>query len=95
MPNINTTLLPMSGMKMFNNLTRPQSLAAWAAAGAAFGVLYWFENRDNGKVLSAEELRQQNRDRVAKLHGAPQQLKRPTSNIGGDQVGGGGSSARQ
>ena len=51
----------MSGLnKFFNTVSLPQKVAAWGVAGAVFGTWTWFEQRDNGKILTAAEVHERN-----------------------------------
>ena len=51
----------MSGLnKFFNTVSLPQKIAAWGVAGAVFGAWTWFEQRDNGKILTAAEVHERN-----------------------------------
>ena len=59
----------MSG-KIFNTLrTSKEKLAAWGAAGAVFGAWTWFDQRDDGKILTAEELKSRNQKISGKING--------------------------
>ena len=59
----------MSG-KIFNTLrTSKEKLAAWGAAGAVFGAWTWFDQRDDGKILTAEELKSRNQKISGKIKG--------------------------
>ena len=60
-------------MPVFNNLPAKQRLAAWAAAGAVFGLWTGWDQREDGTVLRQDEIMRQNRDRL----GAGQSLQMP------------------
>ena len=54
----------MSGT-FFNTLKNSkQKLAAWGVAGGLFGTWQWFDSRDDGKILSAEELKSRNKKKI-------------------------------
>jgi hypothetical protein len=54
--------LKMSGLgKFYNTVPLPQKIGAWVVAGAVFGAWTWFEQRDNGKVLSPSEVHHRNK----------------------------------
>jgi hypothetical protein len=45
-------------MPVFNNLPKnSQRLAAWAAAGAVFGLWTWWDQREDGTVMRQDEVR--------------------------------------
>ena len=47
--------------KVFNTIPSKQKLAAWATAGAVFGVWQYFDRKDEGKVLTRVQIDQQNK----------------------------------
>ena len=64
-------------MPIFNNLPKnSQKLAAWAAAGAVFGLWTWWDQREDGTVLRQDEIMRQNQARI----GRDKSLRTPRSN---------------
>ena len=61
-------------MPVFNNLPAKQRLAAWAAAGAVFGLWTWWDQREDGTVLRQDEITRQNREML----GPGQALQSPS-----------------
>ena len=62
-------------MPVFNNLPPRQRLAAWATAGAVFGLWTWWDQREDGTVLRHDEIMRENQNRLGSdktLHQVPQ-----------------------
>ena len=58
---LGVTQSPTMFAKFFNTVPMSQKLAAWGTAGAIFGAWTYYENRNNGKLLSSVELEQRNK----------------------------------